>query len=309
MTPPADYSFVRYLAAKRTVDDRALNPHVLAALRAALAGRGARPLAVLEVGAGIGTMIERLLAWGVVADADYTAVDASAEAIAALRERLPAWTAARGGRATVGADAIALQLPTARMGVQLVVDDLFAFAARWRGRRHWDLLVASAVLDLVDPRAALAALLPLLAPGGLAYLAINFDGVTVFEPTLDPGLDAQLVALYAQSIDRPRHEPRERGDSHAGRHLFGYLRALGAEIVAAGSSDWVVLPVAGGYPADEAFFLHWVVHQFARALREHPAVAPEHLDTWVARRHAQIEAGELLYVAHQLDYLARVPGR
>jgi SAM-dependent methyltransferase len=309
MTPPTDYPFVRYLAAKQTVDDRALNPHVLAALRAALAGHGARPLAVLEVGAGIGTMIERLLAWGVVVDADYTALDASAEAIAALRERLPAWATARGGRAAVGGDAIALQLPAARAVVRPVVGDLFAFAARWRGQRRWDLLVASAVLDLVDPRAALAALLPLLAPGGLAYLAINFDGLTVFEPTRDPTFDARLMALYAQSIDRPRHEPRERGDSHAGRHLFGYLRALGAEIVAAGSSDWVVLPAAGGYPADEAFFLHWVVHQFARALREHPAVVPADLAAWVARRHAQIEAGELLYVAHQLDYLARVPGR
>jgi SAM-dependent methyltransferase len=307
MTPPADYSFVRYLAAKQTVDDRALNAHVLAALRQALAARGGAPLAVLEVGAGIGTMIERLLAWGVLAAADYTALDVSAVAIAALRERLPAWAAARGGQAAVSDDAIALQLPTARAVVRPVVSDLFTFAARWRGQRRWDLLVASAVLDLVDPRAALAALLPLLAPGGLTYLAINFDGVTVFEPLLDPALDARLVALYAASIDRPRHEPRERGDSHAGRHLFGHLRALGAEIVAAGSSDWVVLPAAGGYPADEAFFLHWVVHQFARALREHPAVPPADLAAWVARRHAQIAAGELLYVAHQLDYLARVP--
>ena len=31
------------------------------------------------------------------------------------------------------------------------------------------------------------------------------------------------------------------------------------------------------------------------------------LEAWIAQRHAQIEAGSLVYIAHQLDFLGRVP--
>ena len=33
------------------------------------------------------------------------------------------------------------------------------------------------------------------------------------------------------------------------------------------------------------------------------------MSTWVAERHAQIEQGTLVYIAHQLDVLGRVPAR
>lgn len=52
-----DYS--RYLASKRTVDDRALNRDVLRTFITSLHGR--EELKILEVGAGIGAMLERLL--------------------------------------------------------------------------------------------------------------------------------------------------------------------------------------------------------------------------------------------------------
>ncbi len=55
----ADYSFLRYLRAKKTVDDRALNAGVWAQLAAHLGARD--DVRILEAGAGIGTMIERLI--------------------------------------------------------------------------------------------------------------------------------------------------------------------------------------------------------------------------------------------------------
>ena len=71
------YDFTRYLAAKRSVDDRALNRHVWQTLAEALgaAAPADRPLRVLEVGAGIGTMVERCIEWGLFTRAEYTAVD------------------------------------------------------------------------------------------------------------------------------------------------------------------------------------------------------------------------------------------
>ena len=75
------FDFTRYLASKRTVDDRALNRHVWQTLADAVAGElpRDRPLRVLEVGAGIGTMVDRCVEWGLFArsgfDVSYTAID------------------------------------------------------------------------------------------------------------------------------------------------------------------------------------------------------------------------------------------
>ena len=55
--------YARYLAAKTSVDDRALNRHVLAELRRLMPAGAPQ---VLEVGAGLGTMVARLMDWGVV---------------------------------------------------------------------------------------------------------------------------------------------------------------------------------------------------------------------------------------------------
>ncbi len=96
------------------------------------------------------------------------------------------------------------------------------------------------------------------------------------------------------------------GDSRTGRHLFGSLAQGGFDVLAAGSSDWVVFPVQGRYPADEAFFLHFIVHTMHGALHNDPAVAGEEFERWIAARHAQIERGELTYIAHQLDFMGSI---
>ncbi|MGH2607189.1 MAG: class I SAM-dependent methyltransferase, partial [Anaerolineales bacterium] len=71
-----DPAFIRYLAAKRRIDDRALNRQVWDAVWSHLgSGEPGRPLRILEVGAGIGTMIERILEWTRVQAASYTALD------------------------------------------------------------------------------------------------------------------------------------------------------------------------------------------------------------------------------------------
>src|SRR3990170_3077456 len=89
---PNEYSFTRYLAAKKSVDDRALNRHVFESLVQALSSSTPEgPLRLLEVGAGIGTMIERLLAWGGLAQAEYTAIDVEAANITHARGRLTTW--------------------------------------------------------------------------------------------------------------------------------------------------------------------------------------------------------------------------
>jgi hypothetical protein len=71
----------------------------------------------------------------------------------------------------------------------------------------------------------------------------------------------------------------------------------------------VVFAGANGYPADEAYFLHYIIQTIGTALTGHPQLDSERVSAWVAQRHAQIEQGTLLYIAHQLDVLGRVPAR
>ena len=277
------YDFPRYLAAKKTVDDRALNAHVWQTLRQNL-----RPNPnILEIGAGIGTMVERLVEQQFISSANYTAIDNQPENIATARQRLA----------------------SVPQGINLSLEgiDLFEFIEREQGKSQWDLLIAHAFLDLMDIPATLPQLFALLKPGGLFYFSINFDGVTTLEPAIDPALDTKIELLYHQTMDDRLTDGKPSGDSRSGRHLFTHLRQAGAQILAAGSSDWVVFAGENGYPADEKYFLQFIVETMHRALANHPALAGAQFADWIAQRQAQIEAGELVYIAHQLDFVGRWP--
>ena len=52
---------------------------------------------------------------------------------------------------------------------------------------------------------------------------------------------------------------------------------------------------------------HHIIHTIVTALTGHSQLDAERLGTWVVQRHAQIEQGVLVYIAHQLDILACVP--
>ncbi len=97
MPSPLTYSFTRYLSAKKSVDDRALNQHVWQSLAAALPRATLdQPLQILEVGAGLGTMVERLFAGAMLTNATYTAIDMEPTLIAEARRRLSQWATAQG---------------------------------------------------------------------------------------------------------------------------------------------------------------------------------------------------------------------
>jgi SAM-dependent methyltransferase len=306
---PDDYSFMRYLAAKKGVDDRSLNRHVWDRLaKAILDFRGPEPLKVLEVGCGIGTMLERLLDWGLLVHAAYTAVDAAPECLEEARSRLRTYAERKGGGLVVDQNWLIFQSHSYRVLLQWEALDLHRFLAREQGRAAWDLVIAHAFLDLVDLPATLPPLLSLLRDRGLAYFTLNFDGVTILKPEVDPALDRQIIDLYHRTMNERRVGGRPSGGSFTGRNLFRELAAAGARVLAAGSSDWVVFPSPHGYPDDEAYFLHFLINTVREALDAHPELDPHRFQHWVEARHAQIEAGRLVLIAHQLDFLARVGG-
>ncbi len=308
MAIPTNYSFTHYLAAKKSVDDRALNRHVWQSLRQTLpAATPETPLRVLEIGAGIGTMIERVLEQGLLTQATYTAIDADADNMTEARLRLSQWALAqRFAKTDEDPNQLRLQRKAQNITVIQETIDVFDFIAREQHRRTWDLLIAHAFVDLVDVPSTLPSLFSLLRPGGLFYFTIVFDGATILQPEIDPIFDTHVEQLYHQTMDDRVVNGQPSGDSRTGRHFFQHLQAIDAELLAVGSSDWVVFPGPNGYPADEAYFLHFIVHTMQTALQGHPELDASRFAGWIATRHAQIKAKELVYIAHQLDFLGRV---
>jgi len=317
--------FIAYLDAKRTVDDRALHRPTFDRLTDALdsraAARGDGPVRVLEVGFGIGTMLERLDEWDALPErVHYVGVDIDERNIAAAAHRL----ADRGFRAIgdrefrrddeLSDDAgDAADGTDTELTVELHAADAFEFAAdrvaTADGSPTFDLLIGMAFLDIVDPERALDSLLPLISGGGYGYFPITFDGETVFRPVEDADREQRLMAAYHAAMDAPDRP----GGPQTGRRLFDHFTAAGAEVVAAGGSDWVVTPTTGGYPGSEATFLHHLVDTVENAiLTEAPPSATDGIDdtevrSWATQRREQIDRAELGYLAHNVDYLVRLP--
>lgn len=303
---PSDFSFERYLSAKKSVDDRALNQHVWKCLKDHLPS--GRTLQVLEVGAGIGTMIERMLEWGALHDAEYTAIDADEVNITAANQRLKRWGMQNGWQVNQSAPGgWLLKGENAQLAVHLQAIDLFDFIREQAGKRQWDLLVAHAFLDLIDIPSTLPQLVKLVRPGGLFYFTINFDGATIFQPEINADFDALVERCYHHSMDERITAGRPSGDSRSGRHLFKHLSQQGLRLLDAGASDWVVFANGQDYPQDEAYFLHFILHTMQQELQAHPDLEARRFSAWITERHAQVERGELVYIAHQLDLLAQAP--
>jgi SAM-dependent methyltransferase len=300
MVKHMNYSFPHYLLAKQSVDDRALNRHVYENLLACLPEE---PVRIIEVGAGIGTMLARLLDWGLLTRGEYVLVDEMSENIEFARS----WLVERAEENrlhahNLGSNVLRLYDETRDVRVSFANMDVFDFVRM--GPPPAELLIAHAFLDLLPMPASLRELFTLLRPGGLAWLTINFDGLTSFEPSIDVELDQKIERLYHQTMDTRL----SGGDSQAGRHLFSHLRAVGADILAAGASDWVVHAIDGRYPADEAYFLHFILHFFEQSLGGHPGLDASCFQTWLMQRRAQVDTSELVYIAHQTDFLVKLKG-
>jgi predicted O-methyltransferase YrrM len=393
----ADYSFRRYLAAKTTVDDRALHGPTEARLEAELADISAgrdreTPVRVLEVGAGVGTTLPRLLVRDrLPGRVHYTMLDRERENVEQAREHLRAWgdrsdTPVDRVEADDPADDLRLSHDDGIVTVRFETADAFRFVAeRAADEPAYDLLLAQAVLDLLELDTDLPRLLSVVADGGLIYAPITFDGETVFEPTPGDLRDDAVLDLYHATMDASDRP----GSSTTGRELLTALPASGCSILSAGASDWVVYPQSGDrrravaegegvtdgvvgdaervedattdqppqdatdpeqggderseeppvpgvtateipdvaeqsdttdesyYLADEAYFCHHIVNTVESAVADvlagETSVDPTSADltradlrTWAETRHRQIESGDLLYLAHNLDLLARV---
>ncbi len=240
--------------------------------------------------------------------ADYTAVEIEAELITESRRRL----INRAERAELelqwhAKDTACIQKENDDLTFRFIQANIFNFFENEDFNEKWDLGLAHAFMDLINPEDVLPKFCAVIKPGGFLYLTLNYDGETILLPKLDPHLDEHIIHLYNQSMDERQIEGRKSGDSRTGRHLFDHLKKAGAQLLAAGSSDWVVFPSTKGYSPDEPDFLHFIIQTIHTELKDHRLLNTSDFESWIQQRHSQIDNGELIFVAKQLDFLARIP--
>jgi len=301
---PDSYSYPRYLNAKRSVDARALNRQVWTDFLEALPDDSSS-LRILEVGGGVGATFERVVEaldetrhhslW-------YTLVDREQDNIQAARQHVFKWGREQGYQVSSTEDGIRLSDSHFDVRLTLVKDDVYRYAEESK-TAVFDVVIAQAVLDLFDLSNVLSSLRPLLTSGGLWYLPIHFDGVTGFEPMVSSQLDEKIERLYHNSMtpDSSGEGPR----AYTGRRLFTALHQMDNEVLSAGSSDWVVFPRGNEYPNEEAYFLHHSLHFIEEELSDHSEIDSNDFPRWIETRRQQIDHGELIYIAHQMDVLAK----
>ena len=292
-----------YLAAKRSVDDRAIDRRVWDRFVDELDRRASEtggPLRILEVGAGVGSMIARLAERDAfTGQVRYRAIDLEPATIADGLRRLPDWLEATGYEVASTPNGLVATDPNGSIELEIRLESADLFDVD----DEVDAVVAAAVLDVVPLRAAIEQLSTLLVNDGLLYAPTTFDGGTSFAPT-DP-LDDRIEGLYHRHMDELREQP---GGSRAGRRLLCTLPDCGFETLAVGGGDWIVRPIDGEYPAGEECFLSSILETIDAALGEYSAseIDPERRERWIERRFQELDRGVLTFVAHNLDVLATV---
>jgi SAM-dependent methyltransferase len=292
---------IRYLAVKRQIDDRSLSQSVWRKLRHRLQqANRRRTLGVIEMGGGIGTMFDRALDWALAPHMHYTLIETNRAYLTEFESRLKRLPYIATGTENLfhgqTPSGVTFLLEILCADIYAVIDDPNMF-------NRWDVVMAHAVMDLVNIPQTLNGFQRLLRPGGLLYLTLNYDGLSCFMPQWEPEFEEMLVSRYHLSMDNRIIEGRPSGSSRSGRQLILHLLSARLPLIAVGNSDWIVFPRHGGYMRGEAFFLETIVHTIKGQLQQDSAVDQHKLAQWAKHRITQIAAGELIFMARNLDIL------
>jgi SAM-dependent methyltransferase len=292
------FSYPRYLEAKTTIDNRSLDLQVWRSFLNRIEA-ASTPVKILDVGGGTGATLLRLLDAlpnQSITEVDYTLLDPESDNLSAAVNNISEWAEKQAWRCNSDEEGLRLENKGESVSIAVDIQQKGLFTHAQAGPEGlYDAIVAQAVLDLFDIREAIQALSPCLRSGGTWYLPIHFDGLTAFEPVLDPELDRTIIDRYHESIPTPQ----------SGRALMRTLPSAGSHLHTVGASDWIVHGQEGGYPNDEAYFLRCILHFIHDevSISDHSEFSFSFKD-WMEKRLEQVDTGSLIYLAHQLDVCA-----
>src|SRR5690606_26106320 len=162
---------------------------------------------------------------------------------------------------------------------------------------------AHAFLDLVPMQPLLDRISGWLAPDGLLYATLNYDGGTALFPRYaDTAFEERLLERYDASMEERRIDGEPTGGARSGRRLHAMLPQAGFEVVAYASSDWNAVPHGGRLRASDEVVVSVLLEALRRENEAH--CDRERLAAWHRDRRALLQAGRLGAIVHQIDVLA-----
>jgi SAM-dependent methyltransferase len=286
-----------WLSARRPYDEAALDRDAVAAIQAWAAELPAgQALTVVDLGSGTGVAIERAATWLAPRIVQAYAVDDDPILLAQRRS----------------SDSVQDRAPNRQpAAVTPLLGDVLAPLHPLGGPADGtaDLVLGHALADLLPLDRLAARVAALLRPGGLAHLALTYDGLTACASTvglyeIDPTLDERIISAFHRQMDRPREHLPSFGGSTAGRRLAPVLVAAGLEILVDAPSIWQVRASDGvGSHAVLSRLIQYVVETVST---DGMVLAPD-LVAWAAGRRAALSAGTLEAQVGHRDVLARRP--
>lgn len=280
------FNYPRYLKALEPVSARAQSDTLYQQFLEGLALRAGAtdtPLHVLEIGAGRGDQMRRILddaaARGI--KLDYTALEP-----------------ASANRSVAESEAKAYQ--AGPHTVTIAPDSFLAFATKQA--LPYDAVVARSVLDLMPLREALTAIGKSLSEHGMLYAPLTFALGTSLSP--HPGdrsasTESKIKSVYHQSIYQKTNLKK---GSYPAQEIVHWANEKGARVDVRGS-DWVIAPSKKKYRNDESYVLQSVLAFMHDEAEQADAVPHSDLDAWWTTRMRMLHNNTLIYTANQFDLL------
>jgi len=291
------FDYPDYLAVKHAIDSRSLAQNVWQTLAAFLKAHATcHDFRILDIGAGTGSMLMRLLDADLLRQCQYYAVEREPGFEQVAEKELAAWAEGHGCRLEAdGALGWTLQNNEKRIDIKWLTTDIGELDADFEGG-FFDLLIGHAVIDLLPVPECLPGLLNLIKPGGGYYFSLNFAGVTRFLPA--DARDREITELYHRDMDR-RFPKIDWRASQTGKLLGPWLKEQGHQVLAEGISDWQIAAASSATAAENRFIGNIL------ATLEKALAGLDGLDDWIRLRRQQAASGKLLFFAANRDYFGR----
>lgn len=297
--------YTQYLSAKKSIDDQSLNRHVWHTLKKSLPKSNLHePLEVLEIGGGIGTMFQRLVEWQLTPHMNYVLTEPKEEYLNFFWQAIVPWSKKKKIEIEK-LSATSARLSTAKscIFVSTIVADGDKIVQHFLENNTFHLLVANGVFDLLDIELFLPDCFNLLNNSGLLYASINYEGRTDFFPLWPNATEGELLTQYHDSMQRNTASSSPFPACMSASRLISTAINNTFEMLAAGSSDWVIHPKNRQYTEDESFFLNAILDTIWMELVENKNVDQTVLKDWISLRQKQLNENNLIYFANNVDLL------
>jgi len=141
----------------------------------------------------------------------------------------------------------------------------------------------------------------LLRAGGVAHLALTYDGATAFEPPTEPD-ESRLLTAYHYRMDRAAAADPTYGGSTAGRRVADAVRAAGLEILHDAPAVWRIAAADG---PDGRAVLERLIRYVVEGALDVGTVSERKIERWRRARCEELAAGTLTATVEHRDVLAR----